>query len=160
AGHRLRRLRRHARAHRADRERASPAPGRARHPGHVQERRSAEGSGLIKVVPSTLEGNGVRLEPLSESHEKDLDAAAKDGKLWELFFTSVPAPGETRAYIDAALKGQKDGHMCPWVVRDLKSNTIVGSTRYHDIIPAADRVEIGYTWYAQRCQRTHINTTC
>jgi RimJ/RimL family protein N-acetyltransferase len=115
---------------------------------------------LIKVVPSTLEGNGVRLEPLSESHEKDLDAAAKDGKLWELFFTSVPAPGETRAYIDAALKGQKDGHMLPWVVRDLKSNTIVGSTRYHDIIAVADRVEIGYTWYAQRCQRTHINTTC
>ena len=115
---------------------------------------------MIKVVPTTLEGNGVRLEPLSESHEKDLDAAAQDGKLWELFYTSVPAPGETRGYIDAALKGQKDGHMLPWVVRELKSNTIVGSTRYHDIIAVADRVEIGYTWYAQRCQRTHINTTC
>ena len=50
--------------------------------------------------------------------------------------------------------------MLPWVVRDLKSNSIVGSTRYHDIIPAADRVEIGYTWYAQRCQRTHVNTAC
>jgi N-acetyltransferase len=115
---------------------------------------------LIKVVPSTLEGNGVRLEPLSESHEKDLDAAAADGKLWELFYTSVPAPGETRAYIETALKGQKDGHMLPWVVRDLKSNAIVGSTRYHDILAAVDRVEIGYTWYAQRCQRTHINTNC
>ena len=115
---------------------------------------------MIKVVPSTLEGNGVRLEPLSESHEKDLDAAAQDGKLWELFFTSVPAPGETRAYIETALKGQKDGHMCPWVVRELKTNAIVGSTRYHDILPAADRVEIGYTWYAQRCQRTNVNTAC
>jgi len=115
---------------------------------------------LIKVVPSTLEGHGVRLEPLTEAHEKDLDAAAQDGRLWELFFTSVPAPGETRAYIDAALKGQKDGHMLPWVVRELKGNTIVGSTRYHDILAAADRVEIGYTWYAQRCQRTHVNTAC
>ena len=115
---------------------------------------------MIKVVPSTLEGHGVRLEPLSEAHEKDLDAAAQDGRLWELFFTSVPAPGETRAYIDAALKGQKDGHMLPWVVRELKGNTIVGSTRYHDILAAADRVEIGYTWYAQRCQRTHVNTAC
>jgi N-acetyltransferase len=115
---------------------------------------------LIKPVPATLEGNGVRLEPLSESHEKGLDAAAADGKLWELFYTSVPAPGETRAYIDTALKGQKDGHMLPWVVRELKSGQIVGSTRYHDIIAAADRVEIGYTWYAQRCQRTHVNTAC
>jgi RimJ/RimL family protein N-acetyltransferase len=115
---------------------------------------------LIKPVPATLEGNGVRLEPLAESHEKELDAAAADGKLWELFFTSVPAPGETRGYIEAALKGQKDGHMLPWAVRELKSGQLVGSTRYHDIIAAADRVEIGYTWYAQRCQRTHINTAC
>jgi RimJ/RimL family protein N-acetyltransferase len=115
---------------------------------------------LIKPVPATLEGNGVRLEPLSESHEKGLDAAAADGKLWELFFTSVPAPGETRAYIDTALQGQKDGHMLPWAVRDLKSGEIVGSTRYHDIIASADRVEIGYTWYAQRCQRTHVNSVC
>ncbi len=115
---------------------------------------------MIKPVPATLEGNGVRLEPLAESHEKELDAAAADGKLWELFFTSVPAPGETRGYIEAALKGQKDGHMLPWAVRELKSGQLVGSTRYHDIIAAADRVEIGYTWYAQRCQRTHINTAC
>ena len=115
---------------------------------------------MIKPVPATLEGHGVRLEPLGEAYEKDLDAAAKDGKLWELFFTSVPAPGETRAYIDVALKGQKDGHMLPWAVRELKSGQIVGCTRYHDIIAAADRVEIGYTWYARRCQRTHVNTAC
>jgi len=115
---------------------------------------------LIKVVPATLAGNGVRLEPLSEAHEKDLEAAAADGRLWELFFTSVPAPGETLAYIETALKGQKEGHMLPWAVRDLRSGTIVGSTRYHDIIAAADRVEIGWTWYARRCQRTHVNTAC
>jgi RimJ/RimL family protein N-acetyltransferase len=115
---------------------------------------------LIKPVAATLEGHGVRLEPLSEAHEKDLDAAAADGKLWELFYTSVPAPGETRAYIDTALKGQRDGHMLPWAVRELASGQIVGSTRYHDIVAAADRVEIGYTWYAQRCQRTHVNTAC
>ena len=50
--------------------------------------------------------------------------------------------------------------MLPWAVRDLATNTIAGSTRYHDIVPAADRVEIGYTWYAQRCQRSHVNTAC
>jgi N-acetyltransferase len=58
------------------------------------------------------------------------------------------------------LKGQVDGHMLPWAVRDLTTGTIIGSTRYHDIVPQLDRVEIGYTFYAQSRQRTHVNTTC
>jgi N-acetyltransferase len=115
---------------------------------------------LIKVVPATLEGHGVRLEPLTREHHDGIAAAASDGRLWELFFTSVPEPDKTASYIEDALKGQARGDMLPWVVRDLKSGDIVGSTRYHDIVPSADRVEIGYTWYAQRCQRTHVNTAC
>jgi RimJ/RimL family protein N-acetyltransferase len=115
---------------------------------------------VINPQPVTLEGHGVRLEPLSREHEKALGEAAKDGKLWELWYTSVPAPGETQSYIDTALQGHKDGHMLPWAVFDSKSQTIVGSTRYHDIVAAADRVEIGYTWYAKRCQRSHVNTAC
>lgn len=102
----------------------------------------------------------MRLEPLSLEHREGLDAAAADGKLWELWYTSVPAPGETEAYIAAALAGQQAGHMLPWAVRELSSGAIVGSTRYHDIIAAADRVEIGWTWYARRCQRSHVNTAC
>jgi RimJ/RimL family protein N-acetyltransferase len=115
---------------------------------------------LIHPKPATLEGHGVRLEPLSAEHEKGLAEAAQDGKLWELWFTSVPEPENTRKYLEDALKGQERGDMLPWAVRDLKTNSIVGSTRYHDIIPAADRVEIGYTWYAKRCQRTNVNTAC
>jgi RimJ/RimL family protein N-acetyltransferase len=115
---------------------------------------------VIHPRPATLEGHGVRLEPLSREHEPALVQAARDGELWQLFYTSVPEPEKARTYIDAALAGQEKGEMLPWAVRDLKSGAIVGSTRYHDIIPAADRVEIGYTWYAQRCQRTHVNTAC
>jgi RimJ/RimL family protein N-acetyltransferase len=115
---------------------------------------------MISPRAATLEGHGVRLEPLSREHETDLAEAAQDGKLWELWFTSVPAPGETAKYIEAALQGQKDGHMLAWAVRESSSGQIVGSTRYHDIIAAADRVEIGYTWYARRCQRSHVNTAC
>ena len=115
---------------------------------------------MIFPKPATLEGHGVRLEPLSREHENDLDQAAQDGKLWELWFTSVPAPGETAKYIETALQGQNDGHMLPWVVRESSSGKIAGSTRYHDIIAAADRVEIGYTWYARSWQRTHVNTVC
>jgi RimJ/RimL family protein N-acetyltransferase len=65
-----------------------------------------------------------------------------------------------QTYVADALKGQRDGHMLPWIVRDVASGAIIGSTRYHDIVPAMDRVEIGYTWYAQSRQRTHVNTTC
>jgi RimJ/RimL family protein N-acetyltransferase len=115
---------------------------------------------VITVGPATLEGHGVRLEPLSKEHEKGLAEAARDGKLWELFFTSVPEPEQVSSYISEALEKQKQGQMLPWAVRDLKSGDIVGSTRYHDIIAVADRVEIGYTWYAGRCQRSHVNTAC
>jgi RimJ/RimL family protein N-acetyltransferase len=115
---------------------------------------------MIHPVPATLEGHGVRLEPLEAKHEEGLKAAAADGKLWELFFTSVPEPDQVSTYISQALEKQKQGEMLPWAVRDLATDTIVGSTRYHDIIAVADRVEIGWTWYAQRCQRTHINTAC
>jgi N-acetyltransferase len=115
---------------------------------------------VIAPQPVTLEGHGVRLEPLTREHHDGLAAAARDGKLWELWYTTVPAPGETRDYIAQALGGQDAGHMLPWAVREAASGAIVGSTRYHDIIAAADRVEIGYTWYAKRCHRTHVNTAC
>jgi N-acetyltransferase len=115
---------------------------------------------VIHPQPATLQGHGVRLEPLSREHEKGLVEAAKDGRLWELWFTSVPEPEKALAYIETALAGQKAGHMLPWAVLDAKTGTVLGSTRYHDIIPETDRVEIGWTWYAQQCQRTHVNTAC
>lgn len=115
---------------------------------------------MIHPKPITLERDGIRLEPLSPDHHDGLAAAAADGELWNLWFTSVPSQERTMGYIQEAVKGQADGHMLPWAVRDLASGDIVGTTRYHDIVPAIDRVEIGYTWYAQRCQRTNVNTTC
>ena len=115
---------------------------------------------MIDVRPTVLERDGIRLEPLTDDHSDALNSAAADGHLWELWFTAVPAPDRMPAYVATALQGQRDGHMLPWVVRDLSTGAIVGSTRYHDIVPAIDRVEIGYTWYAERCQRTHVNTTC
>jgi N-acetyltransferase len=115
---------------------------------------------VIQAQPVTLERDGIRLEPLGIEHESGLVAAASDGRLWELWFTTVPVPEAMAAYIATALAGQRDGHMLPWAVRDLTSNTIIGSTRYHDIVLAIDRVEIGYTWYAKSRQRTAVNTTC
>ena len=110
--------------------------------------------------PVTLEGHGVRLEPLAPEHRDALAKAAADGELWQLWFTSVPEPRETEAYIAQALAGRDAGHMLPFVVRELSSGVIVGSTRYHDIIKEASRVEIGWTWYARRWQKSHVNTAC
>jgi N-acetyltransferase len=115
---------------------------------------------MIQVHPLTLEGYGVRLEPLSDAHHDGLVAAASDGTLWDLWFTVVPDPAQARAYIAEALAGQQAGHMLPWAVRELTTGAIVGSTRYHDIVAPIDRVEIGYTWYARSWQRTHVNTAC
>lgn len=115
---------------------------------------------LLPLEPITLGGHGVRLEPLTAGHAPALARAAADGRLWNLRYTSVPAPGEEDDYVADALEGQLAGQMLPWAVRDLSEDRIVGSTRYHDIIPGARRVEIGYTWYAQSHQRSHVNTAC
>jgi len=115
---------------------------------------------MIELHPVVLEGHGVRLEPMSYEHQEGIEAAAADGKLWELWFTAVPKPEETRGYIAHALAGQEAGHMLPWVVRETATGAIVGSTRYHDIVAPIDRVEIGYTFYAKRCQRSYVNTAC
>ncbi len=114
------------------------------------------------LAPVTLEGNGIVLEPLTPAHAPDLLRAAADGDLWKLWFTGVPGPDLASAerYVSHALAGQEAGHMLPWAVRDAAGGEIVGSTRYHDVVAAVDRVEIGYTWYAGSCQRTHVNTTC
>jgi RimJ/RimL family protein N-acetyltransferase len=110
--------------------------------------------------PIILEGYDVRLEPMTHEHHDGLVAAASDGCLWELWFTSVPDPAGVKDYVGNALAAQIAGHMLPWVVRDLASSAVVGSTRYHDINTPIDRVEIGYTWYGKAWQRSHVNTAC
>ena len=115
---------------------------------------------MIHPKPVTLEGHGVRLEPLAREHHDGLVAAASDGRLWELWYTSVPEPEQAHAYISGAHAGQEAGHMLPWAVRELSSGEVAGSTRYHDIIANVDRVEIGWTWYAKRWQKSHVNTAC
>jgi len=100
---------------------------------------------VIAPAPVQLEGHGIRLEPLTAGHGEGLAAAAADGQLWKLWFSSVPGPDQTTGYIAEALDGQRAGHMLPWAVRELETGAIAGSTRFHDIAVPVDRVEIGYT---------------
>ena len=109
------------------------------------------------VAPVVLESRNVRLLPLSFAHEEGIRAAASDGELWNLRVTSVPEPHEARAYIETALKTD---NRFAFAVTDATTGEVLGSTSYHDILPAVKRLEIGYTWYAARCQRTHVNSTC
>jgi N-acetyltransferase len=112
---------------------------------------------MIHVDPVTLEFNGVRLEPLGLHHLDGLRAAAADGELWNLRITSVPEPQDTEAYIRTALEMN---NRVAFAVVDASSDAVIGTTSYHDIMPAVDRVEIGYTWYAKSRQRSHVNTSC
>ena len=111
------------------------------------------------VEPVTLRQSGLRLEPLALAHEAGLAAAAADGELWRLRVTSVPEPQDTRAYIETALRMRDEGNRFAFAVLDDATGRVLGTTSYHDILPAVKRVEIGYTWYAQSVQRTHVNTT-
>ncbi|PZO19350.1 MAG: GNAT family N-acetyltransferase [Burkholderiales bacterium] len=112
------------------------------------------------VESVTLRANGIALVPLSLDHEDGLRAAAADGELWTLRITSVPEPQETRSYIETALKMRAEGHRFAFAVTEEASGKVLGSTSFHDILPAVKRVEIGYTWYARSVQRSHVNTTC
>lgn len=109
------------------------------------------------IEPVTLSGRHVRLEPLAMIHHDTLVEAASDGDLWKLWYTSVPAPEAMRAWIDTAL-AMRDQHALPFVIRDMRDDSIVGSTRYFNVDPHNRRLEIGHTWHAQRAQRTGINT--
>ena len=112
------------------------------------------------VQPVVLSRHGVRLEPLALEHEDGLRAAAADGQLWKLRVTSVPELENTRAYIETALQMRQEGSRFAFAVIDEATGRVLGTSSYHDILPAVRRVEIGYTWYARSVQRSHVNTTC
>ena len=114
---------------------------------------------MLPVVPVTLQRGPVLLEPLTLAHEAGLAAAAADGELWKIRVTSVPEPGATRAYIETALQMQAQGTRLPFVLLDATTGQVVGSSSYHDIVPAVQRLEIGYTWVAASRQRSAVNTT-
>jgi RimJ/RimL family protein N-acetyltransferase len=111
------------------------------------------------VAPVTLQRDGVKLVPLGLEHQAGLAAAAADGELWNLRVTSVPEPQQTRSYIETALRMRDEGHRLAFAVLDAQSAAVIGCTSYHDIVPAVDRLEIGYTWYAKSRQRSAVNTT-
>ena len=106
-----------------------------------------------------LQRDGVRLEPLGPQHADGLAAAARDGELWNIRVTGVPAPGDEAAYITTALQMQAAGSRQPFAVIDATSGRVLGSTSYHDMLPEVRRLEIGYTWYARSVQRSHVNST-
>lgn len=109
------------------------------------------------VSTGALKGKHVSLEPLSLEHVAGLQDAARDGELWNLWFTSVPAPEAATQYVEQALALKDQGKAMPFAVRD-SGGVIVGSTRYCNIETDHKRLEIGWTWYAERVQRTALNT--
>jgi len=114
---------------------------------------------MRKVEPITLAGERIRLEPLGLQHVDGLKRAAADGELWKIRVTSVPDPDDTRGYVERALQAFAEGHRLAFAVLDASSGEVIGSSSYHDIVAAVERLEIGYTWYAKSRQRSHVNAS-
>jgi RimJ/RimL family protein N-acetyltransferase len=114
----------------------------------------------MQISPISLRGQLVDLIPLSAEHIEGIKAAAADGELWQLFFTTVPSPELTQQWLNIALEAQQQGKALPFVVIRKADGEIIGATRYCNIDQANRRLEIGYTWYAQSVQRSGINTEC
>ena len=111
------------------------------------------------LEPVSLRGAYARLEPLSQDQCDGLTEAVKDGELWKLWYTFVPAPEDMRKEIDRRLGLQASGSMLPFTVFDADGK-IAGMTTYMNVDATNRRVEIGSTWYAKRVQRTPLNTQC
>ena len=110
--------------------------------------------------PITLEGQDVRLAPLSLAHTDALIAAAGDGELWNTNVTIIPDASGMKNYIQAALDGQAKGRELPFVIIRKSTEDVVGTTRFYEIFPHDRKCAIGYTWLAKSAQRTAINTEC
>lgn len=112
------------------------------------------------IQPVTLTGAYVVLEPLSLDHLDGIKEAVMDGELWKLWFTSIPSPETAEAYIRSALELRENAGWMAFVVREKATNKIIGSTRYCNVDEVNQRLEIGYTWYAESHQRSAVNTEC
>jgi RimJ/RimL family protein N-acetyltransferase len=114
---------------------------------------------MLNVAPVTLADARVRLVPLGLEHVEGLKRAAADGELWTIRVTSVPEPDDTRGYVERALTAFAEGNRLAFAVLDAASGEVIGSSSYHDIVAAVERLEIGYTWYAKSRQRTQVNAS-
>jgi RimJ/RimL family protein N-acetyltransferase len=112
------------------------------------------------IDPVSLVGRHVSLVPLSHSHHDDLVEAVKDGELWSLWYTKIPAPEGLRAEIERRLDLQRQGSMLAFAVIEASTQQAVGMTTFMHIDAVNRRVEIGSTWYRRRVQRSALNTEC
>ena len=112
------------------------------------------------LQPVELRGTRASLVQLAHRHASDLAEALRDGELWKLWYTTIPAPDRLGDFIDQRLAGQARGALLPFAVLDNATGKAVGMTNYLNIEPDHRRVEIGGTWYRKSVQRSPINTEC
>ena len=112
----------------------------------------------MRIEPATLEGNHVRLEPLSLAHHAELCEVGFDEELWRWIPQNVCTPEDMRAYIEEALRSQAQGTALPFATLDKTSGRAIGSTRFGNIDRVNRHVEIGWTWLGPAWQRTAANT--
>ncbi|MBA3478321.1 MAG: GNAT family N-acetyltransferase [Lautropia sp.] len=110
------------------------------------------------IEPISLQGRHVRIEPMTAAHRGELEAAAADGELWKLWYTSVPDEKALDGWIAAALRQREDAGAMPFVVRRSSDDRLVGATRYFNVAAEHRRLEIGHTFFSHSVHRTAVNT--
>jgi N-acetyltransferase len=110
------------------------------------------------VQPVSLTGDLVRLEPLAPGDVHGLIEAASDGRLWELWYTSVPTPEAMADDVARRLAALDAGTSVPFTVRRADTGVVIGATNYLNIDPEGPRLEIGGTWNARSAQRSGTNS--
>jgi N-acetyltransferase len=110
-----------------------------------------------KLVPCTLEGRLVRLEPLTLSHLEALCVVGLDPELWRFTVSKVATPDDMRRYVEAALEAQREGPALPFAIVWHATGQVIGSTRFGNAALEHRRVEIGWTWLGRLWQRSGAN---
>ena len=108
----------------------------------------------ISLEPVVLEGDFVRLEPMTLEHHSGLSEVGLDPEIWRLTTVMIRTPEEMRSYMESALSLQREGTTLPFATIERSSGRIVGSTRFGNYDPANRRIEIGWTWL----ERSHWGT--
>jgi len=109
------------------------------------------------LTPLTLTGRLIRLEPLRRDHLEGLVAAARDGQMWDRWYTGVATPDTMADQIEERLRLQESGWMLPFTTIRQADDTVIGATTFCDIALDVPRVEIGYTWNRESAHGTGTN---
>lgn len=105
-----------------------------------------------------LNGTFIKMVPMEAAHKAELTAMLNNPQIWEFTWRKITSAGEVEQLIDTALTGKEKGHDLPYVMIDLSTGRIAGTSRIMHIDRTHRNAEIGCTWISPEYWRTPVNT--